>query len=112
MVGLLLGWDPKRTKLVIPYDYTPDDLLLPRDSIGSALCLYSSERGPLELGQSDIAQPLPLRFVVDGAQGAALERVRVALRHELHKSARDQEAQGPGMRKGGRGSKGTCIVVL
>jgi hypothetical protein len=32
MVDLLLGWGPKKTKMVLPTDCKPDDLTLPQDS--------------------------------------------------------------------------------
>ena len=37
IVGLRLGWDPKKTKLVLPANCNRDDLPLPRDSVGNLL---------------------------------------------------------------------------
>jgi hypothetical protein len=32
MIGLTLGWGPKKTKLILPTDCDPSDLTLPRDA--------------------------------------------------------------------------------
>ena len=37
MIGLTLGWGPKKTELILPIDCNPDDLHLPRDTSGRPL---------------------------------------------------------------------------